>query len=96
MGGQNSKLRVKFDEGNTVVVLISPKRTVHDATIKAVQKYKKSTGKDVSVSGLKVRGNLLRPAPSHVTPAKESAFRDQVAVNYCILLSEREGLHLGG
>ena len=82
MGGQNSKLRVKFDEGNTVVVLISPKRTVHDATIKAVQKYKKSTGKDVSVSGLKVRGNLLRPAPapSHVSTAKESAFRDQVAV----------------
>ena len=53
MGAEYSRLRIKFEEDNILMVQISARSTVHDATIQAVQMYNQTTGKDVSVRGLK-------------------------------------------
>ena len=54
MGAEKSKLQVKFDEDKILLVQISSRSTIHDATVRAVQMYKKTLGKDISVRGLKV------------------------------------------
>lgn len=56
MGAETSKLRVKFEEDNInyiMLVQMPARGTLYDATIQAVQMYKQTTGKDVSVCGLK-------------------------------------------
>ena len=54
MGAEKSKLQVKFDEDKILLVQISSRSTIHGATVRAVQMYKKTFGKDISVRGLKV------------------------------------------
>ena len=54
MGAEKSKLQVKFDEDKILLVQISSGSSIHSATVRAVQMYKKTFGKDISVRGLKV------------------------------------------
>ena len=54
MGAEESKLQVKFDEDKILLVQISAKCSIHGATVQAVQMYKNTFGKDISVGGLKV------------------------------------------
>ena len=54
MGAEESKLQVRFDEDKILLVQISAGSSIHSATVGAVQMYKKTFGKDVSVRGLKV------------------------------------------
>ena len=50
---EDTRLQIKFED-DCYLVGISGRRTIEDVAIKAVQMYKKTTGKDVSVTGLKV------------------------------------------
>ena len=54
MGAEESKLQVRFEEDKILLVRISARSSIHSATVQAVQMYKKTFGKDVSVRGLKV------------------------------------------
>ena len=54
MGAEESKLQVRFDEDKILLVRISSRSSIHDATVRAVQMYKNTFGKDISVRGLKV------------------------------------------
>ena len=52
------RLKIKFEE-DTQLVRMSPKSTIQDVAVQAVRTYKNTTGKDVSIIGLKVSHQIL-------------------------------------
>ena len=58
MGAEESKLQVKFDEDKILLIQIAGRSSIHAATCMAVQMYKNTFDKDVSVRGLKASHSL--------------------------------------
>ena len=52
------RLKIKFEE-DTQLVRMSPNSTIQDVAVQAVRTYKNTTGKDVSIIGLKVSHQIL-------------------------------------